>query len=127
MAPRIVIAVILVFGNDGPAGRTGIKPARVLVFPIVQQISQKSISIFTARLISISKHAKRWMIAIGLQDTVAFGINKFIDGFTIAHCRPCGTFDLKGKSHPVGGLERRLGWAPGMETHVIQSVCLGSP
>src|SRR5690349_3480954 len=87
--------------------------------------------VFTARFISIRKHAKRGMVAIGFYHSFALVINVLINRRTItnrsAPVGPGRTFHLQVKTRSVGSIKSGFGRAPGMETHMVQTIRPGYP
>ena len=107
-----------------PTTGGGIDTAKVFRFPIVDQAGQVFTLIGATRLVAVSHHAERRMVAIFFQDTVAFITEPLIGIIAITHCRPAGTFDLQVNTHAVGYFKSCAGRAPGMETDMVQSMCL---
>ncbi len=123
-------AVILVFGDDRPAGGAGVQPPRVLAFPVGHQVSQPAPLISARRLVPVGQHAEGWVIAVRLEDPIPLGIDERVDRFALPDARttvrPSGTFDLEIHAHFVRRGERRLRRTPRMKPDVVQPVRLGN-
>ena len=117
--PRLGSIKVIGIFNKGPASRTRIYFSTVLFLKMIYKIDKIFFMIIPAWFISISHHYKRWMVPVGIQNSLCFFVQPFVYRFLITNTGPCRSFYLQINTCFVCSSECSFRGTPGMETHMV--------
>ena len=114
--------MVLVLRDMRPAGAAGVDAAGVGLLPMVHPASEPLLVFGAVRLVAVSHHDERGMVAVGTQNPLPFAIKPLVLRESAANRGPGRAFDMIVETEFVGGRKGGFGRAEGVEPDVIQPV-----